>query len=138
MKKLMIILMCMTAMIPKAMAYDYSYLSFETSDGSVISMDVSSLKITISGTTLTVTNNSANQSFVLTNLSNMHFSSTDETTDAAGITSLDDSDSQEVEVYSLSGFVMGTFDSLNSAKSNLPKGIYVIKNNDKTYKITVK
>lgn len=137
MKKLMIFLMCVTAMISKAMAYDYNYLSFETSDGSVVSMDVTSLIITISGTTLTVTNTSANQSFTLTNLSNMHFSTTDETTDAAGITSLVDSDCQEVEVYSLSGISMGTFDNLNSAKGNLPKGIYVIKNNDKTYKVTV-
>lgn len=58
-------------------AGDYTYLTFETTDGAKASVSVASdVTLTISGTTLTV----GSQSFTLTNLSKMYFSTSDETT----------------------------------------------------------
>ena len=58
-----------------AQAEDYTYLTFETTDGAKASVSVASdVTLTISGTTLTV----GSQSFTLTNLSKMYFSNTDD------------------------------------------------------------
>ena len=57
-------------------ADDYTYLTFETADGAKVSVEASSLTITISGTTLTA----GSQSFTLSDLSRMFFSLSDEST----------------------------------------------------------
>ena len=57
-------------------ADDYTYLTFETADGAKVSVEASSLTITISGTTLTA----GSQSFTLSDLSRMVFSLSDEST----------------------------------------------------------
>ena len=57
-------------------ADSYTYLTFETTDGVKVSVEASSLTITISGTTLTA----GSQPFTLSNLSKMYFSTSDETT----------------------------------------------------------
>ena len=54
----------------------YTYLTFETTDGARVSVPVASLTLTISGHTLTA----GTQSFTLSNLTKMYFSTGDETT----------------------------------------------------------
>jgi len=112
--------------IMTTMAADYSYLTFETTDGAKVSVSVSSLNITISGTTLTA----GSQSFTLSNLSKMYFSSSDETT-STGISQLSmDSLDDSVAIYDLQGKQV--------TKEQMRKGAYIIKTNQRTYKILVK
>lgn len=57
-------------------ADSYTYLTFETTDGSKVSVNITSLSLSVSGTTLTA----GSQQFTLTNLSKMYFTSGDMTT----------------------------------------------------------
>jgi hypothetical protein len=105
-------------------AEDYTYLTFETTDGAKVSVSVSSLSITISGTTLTA----GDQSFTLSNLSKMYFSSSNETT---GIESFTIADWDEItEIYDLKGSKV--------SKDQMHKGVYVVKSKNGTHKITVR
>ena len=110
-----------------AMADDFHYLTFETTDGAKASVEISSLSMTIEGTTLVA----GNQTFPLSNLSKMYFSVSDETTSSTGIRQLDNLNSQEIlAVYDLQGHKM--------AKEQMKKGVYIVKTQGGTYKITSK
>ena len=108
-----------------AQAEDYTYLTFETTDGAKASVSVASdVTLTISGTTLTV----GSQSFTLTNLSKMYFSNTDETTGIEEITSatLDEA----TDIYDLQGHKV--------SKDQMRRGVYIVKTNSRTYKMAVR
>ena len=111
---------------------DYPYLTFETTDGAKASIPVSSLTMTINGNTLTV----GDQQFTLTNLAKMYFSTNDET--AAGIENVNDNENY-TEIYDLQGkrlqVSMADGKSLNG---QLPKGVYIVKTKEKTYKMMVR
>ena len=105
-------------------AEDYTYLTFETTDGAKVSVSVSSLSITISGTALTA----GDQSFTLSNLSKMYFSSSNETTGIESFTIVDGDDI--TEIYDLKGSKV--------SKDQMHKGVYVVKSKNGTHKITVR
>ena len=110
-----------------AMADDFHYLTFETTDGAKASVEISALSMTIDGTTLVA----GNQTFPLSNLSKMYFSVSDETSSATGIRQLDNLNSQEIlAVYDLQGHKM--------AKEQMKKGVYIVKTKGGTYKIASK
>ena len=103
----------------------YPYLTFETTDGAKASVPVSSLTLTVSGTTLTA----GEQTFTLSNLSKMYFSSTDETT--AGIEEINSATLDEaINIYDLQGHKV--------SKEQMQKGVYIVKTKNKTYKMIVK
>lgn len=129
-----IILLLMFVAAVQAKADDYGYLTFQTSNGAEQSLAVSNLKITISDGKLVATNGTTSQTFSLSDLSKMYFSSTATGIKGTTVTATDTS----VDVYSTSGVRMGTYTSLNVAKANLKPGVYVVKETNKTYKITVK
>ena len=124
MKKILLLLtMLVGAMTTQA--EDYTYLTFETTDGAKASVSVASdVTLTISGTTLTV----GSQSFTLTNLSKMYFSNTDETTGIEEITSatLDEA----TDIYDLQGHKV--------SKDQMRRGVYIVKTNSRTYKMVVR
>ena len=107
-----------------AQAEDYTYLTFETTDGAKASVAVADLTLAISGTTLTA----GTQSFTLSNLSKMYFSNTDETTGIEAITSatLDEA----TDIYDLQGHKV--------TKAQMQKGVYIVKTKNRTYKIVMK
>ena len=107
-----------------AHAADYTYLTFETTEGAKVSVEASSLSITISGTTLTA----GSQKFTLSNLSKMYFSTSNETTGIKAISAQELSDT--TEIYDLNGRKV--------QKEQLRKGVYVIKTKSGTHKIAVK
>lgn len=124
MKRLLLFLMMMTGTLAMQ-AGDYPYLTFETTDGNKVSVSTESLTLTISGTTLTA----GNQSFTLVNLSKMYFSTSDETT--TGISETVTADLNEVtDIYDLKGNKV--------SKSQMQKGVYIVKTNKGTFKMTVK
>ena len=123
MKKLIVLLLMMIGTLT-AHAADYTYLTFEMTDGAKVSVEASSLSITISGTTLTA----GSQKFTLSNLSKMYFSTSNETTGIKAISAQELSD--VTEIYDLNGRKV--------QKDQLRKGVYVIKTKSGTHKIAVK
>ena len=123
MKKIVFILMALVGAL-NVQAEEYAYLTFETTDGAKISVDVSSLTLTISGNTMTA----GSQTFTLSNLSKMYFSNTNETTAIEEITmaTLD----EEADIYDLQGHKV--------TKEQMRHGVYIVKTKSKTYKMIVK
>lgn len=107
-----------------AYAVDYPYLTFETTDGAKISVEASSLNITISGTTLTA----GDHTFTLVNLSKMYFSTSDNTTGIKPISA--QQLNEAIEIFDLNGHKM--------QKKQLKSGVYVIKSKSGTHKIVTK
>ena len=123
MKHLLLTLILMAGLL-SAHADEYAYLTFMTNDGINAAVKVSSLKLTISGTTLTA----GTKSFTLANLSKMYFSATDETT---GIQQLTVKAMEDVtDIYDLQGRKV--------SKEQMRNGAYIIKTKQGTYKIIVK
>jgi len=124
MKKILLsLLVAMGALT--AQADSYTYLTFETTDGAKTSVSVSSLTLTISGTTLTA----GSQSFTLSNLSKMYFSTSDETT--TGIEEITNAALDEAtDIYDLQGHKV--------TKEQMRKGVYIVKTKNRTYKIVVR
>ena len=129
MKKIVLLLMTLVGDVLAVQAEDtYTYLTFETTDGSKTSLDVSSLPVTINldNSTLTI----GNQTFALADLSKMYFSMQSETT---GIETIDNGQwtmDNSAEFYDLQGHKV--------TKAQMKKGVYIVKTNSKTYKIVVK
>ena len=110
-----------------AMADDFHYLTFETTDGAKASVEISALSMTIDGTTLVA----GNQTFILSNLSKMYFSVSDETSSSTGIRQLDNLNLQEIlAIYDLQGHKID--------KEQMKKGVYIVKTQGGIYKIVSK
>ena len=124
-KALLLFLMAMMGTMGMKAA-DYSYLTFELTDGTKASVSVSSdVAMTFSGSTLTI----GSETFTLINLSKMYFSTSDETT--TGISALETADSNEIEViYNLQGHKV--------SRDQMQRGVYIVKTKKGTSKITVK
>lgn len=110
-----------------AQADNYTYLTFETTDGAKTSVDVSSQPVTINldNSTLTI----GNQTFVLADLSKMYFSTSDETTTGIENISIETLD-EVTDIYDLQGHKV--------TKAQMKKGVYIVKSNSRTYKMVVR
>ena len=117
-----------------AWADDYPYLVFQNADGSVKTVAVESLTITFSDGKLLATNVAGTETFALSDLSKMYFSS-----DATGIEEIENGKwkMENSEIFSISGQKMSNVKS-QVANGQMPKGIYVVKENGKTRKVIVK
>lgn len=128
MKKTILTLMTVIAAVTaQADDYDYPYLAFETTNGTVQTVSVTSLTIKISDGNLVATNGEGTQTFSLKDLSMMYFSS-EGTTAIKGVetaVSLDDAD-----IYDLQGHQV--------TKDQMRRGVYIVKSKERTYKMIVK
>jgi hypothetical protein len=118
----------------QAQAYEYPYLVFQNTEGSTIVMAVESLTITISDGKLIATNTDGTQNILLTDLSKMFFT---QTADLSGISNAE-TENEAVEVFTTGGLSLGKFQDINTAKTSLKPGIYIMKGKSKTTKIAVK
>ena len=125
MKKILCLFMALVGALT-AQAADYSYLTFETTDGVKTSVDVSSLPVTINldNSTLTI----GSQTFALADLSKMYFSTQSETTGIEEISSATIED--DAVIYDLYGRKM--------TKAQMRRGIYVMKTKLGTRKVNVR
>ena len=125
MKKIVLLFLTMVGMLT-AQADGYNYLTFETTDGTKTSVDVSTLPVTINldRSTLTV----GNQTFALADLGKMYFSTQSETTGIEGISSATIDD--DAVIYDLHG--------RRVTKAQMRHGIYVIKTKQGTRKVSIK
>lgn len=123
-KRLFLLLLTMVGVL-SVEAGNYTYLTFEMTDGVKASVPVTTaLTITISGNTL----KAGDQTFVLGNLKKMYFSDDNETTAISEVTQavLDEAE----EIYDMQGHRV--------EKSRMKRGVYIVKTKQKNYKITVK
>ena len=125
MKKKFLLFMALVGALT-AQAGDYTYLTFETTDGAKTSVDVSSLPVTINldNSTLTI----GNQTFALADLSKMYFSTQSESTGIEEISSATIDD--DAVIYDLYGRKM--------TKAQMRRGIYVMKTKLGTRKVNVR
>lgn len=135
MKKVFFVVLLLAAQTASAELYDYPYLAFQTTDGIVKTVSVSSLSLTISDGALIATSDDGTESFTLSDLSKMYFTTEAVTTK---VQNPETTDSSEVEVTSLAGVFCGTFPSVEAARQSLPAGMYIVKNSKETFKIAVK
>ncbi len=137
MKKFFLLLVALIGAFT-AQAGTYAYLTFETTDGAKVSVPVEALSLTVSGNTLTA----GSQAFVLANLAKMYFTETDESATTGiesmvnGLWTIDNA----TEIYDLQGKKVKNRELSNGKLSNsqLPKGAYIVKTKEKTYKLIVK
>lgn len=132
MKSFILGILMMVGTLP-TMAESYPYLTFELTDGTKVSVSVSSLTLTVNGTTL----KAGSQTFTISNLSKMYFSSTDETSGATAIDELTADDLEGKEIYDLNGHKI-ELQITNYVLPKLPRGVYIVKSKNKTCKIVVK
>ena len=127
MKKFVLLLVALVSVLTIEAA-DYTYLTFETTDGTKTSVDVSSLPVTINldNATLTI----GNQTFVLADLSKMYFSTQSETTGISQIENGELETDNSADLYDLQGHKV--------SKDQLRKGVYIVKTQSRTYKMVVK
>ena len=132
MKSFILGILMMVGTLP-TMAGNYPYLTFELTDGTKVSVSVSSLTLTVNGTTL----KAGSQTFTISNLSKMYFSSTDETSGVTAIDELTADDFEGKEIYDLNGHKI-ELQITNYELPKLPRGVYIVKSKNKTCKIVVK
>lgn len=115
----------MTAML-SAQADDttYAYLVFENADGTKTSVPVSSLTISVSGTTL----KAGSQTFDLNTLSKMYFSNDGTPTGIQSVTANTVGD--DAEIYDLQGRRVN--------RSQMRQGTYIVKTQNGTFKVNMK
>ncbi|MBQ6964505.1 MAG: hypothetical protein IJP82_02290 [Bacteroidaceae bacterium] len=107
-----------------AMADDYPYLTFETTDGTKTSVSTTSLTITFQNGKLMA----GTKEFTLTDLSKMYFSTSDETpTDIKEVDTVKMDDA--TEIYDLQGRKV--------SKAQMKQGIYVVKTKTGFHKVNV-
>jgi len=126
MKKVLLTLLMIVASL-SVQAYDYPYLAFQHTDGTIKTLSVESLTITVSNGQLVATNGDGSTTFTLSDLSKMYFS----TEGTTGINTIENSSSAgETEIYDLQGRKV--------SRSEMKTGIYVIKTKNGTRKVNVK
>lgn len=112
-------------------AEDFTYLTFQTKDGTEYSLAVSGLSITFIDGNMVASDGTT---LPLSNLNKMYFTST---SDIAKLKR--EGTAGTVLVFNGAGIQIGTYSTLSEALSVLGKGLYVIKkSNGETDKVTVK
>ena len=135
MKKATIITAILAAGTLTAQAADYQYLTIETNDGTKQSLTAVGLTISYSATAMTATNGSETTTIALSELNRMYFSNTKDATAISDISSLQQD--EEATIYDLSGRQIAE-GRLSTVKTQLRKGVYLVKQQGKTIKIQVK
>ena len=135
MKHLFPALLLLASQTASAEFYDYPYMAFQTADGTVKTLSVSSLSLTITDGQLIAVSDDGTEQFTLSDLAKMYFTTEAE---ATKVQATEAADSSSVEVISLSGVSYGTFSDVEAARKSLPAGMYIVKNGKETFKIAVK
>lgn len=112
-------------------AADYQYLVFTMNDGTTQAVTASNIAISISGDNLVVsTTTETLATLPLASLTQMEFSN-DGTTGISQITANQLTTDEDTVIYDLNGRQM-------PSGAALPKGVYIVKNQNKTLKVTIR
>ena len=131
MNKLKQIMMAAVMTIPMmSSAADFPWLTFSLTDDTEISVSADNLKMNYKDGFLQLSSSSVDQAIPVDKIKSMKFTSY-----SAGI---DDTEVQsDGEYYNLSGICVGKYSSIENARKVLPSGVYIVKSEKKTYKITL-
>ena len=132
MKKVFLLLAVCLAMMTHASTYNY--LVFTNTEGTNTVFSVANLWLNVDGSDLQVTNADGTVSILLTALKSMQFL---EDSIISAIENVLNADAA-VQVYSVSGSLLGSYGSLMEAAQTLDAGAYVISNGSVTQTIVVK
>lgn len=128
-----IILKLLTVLTLGTRAADYDYLVFTQNDGTTKAVTATNLAISVGNDQLVVTDNNGTTlaTFPLASLTKMEFSndggSTGISTISADMLTTDDA----TAIYDMSGRQM-------PRNTQLPKGVYILKNSNRTIKVQIK
>ena len=132
MKKVFLLLaVCLAMMVH---ANTYQYLVFTNTEGTNTAFSVNNLTLNVDGSDLQVTNADGTVSILLTALKSMQFSEDSIISAVENVLNAD----AAVQVYSVSGSLLGSYGSLMEAAQTLDAGAYVISNGSVTQTIVVK
>lgn len=132
MKKVFLLLAVCLAMMTHASTYNY--LVFTNTEGTNTIFNVKNLTLNVEGSDLQVTNADGTVSILLTALKSMQFSEDSIISAVENVLNAD----AAVQVYSVSGSLLGSYGSLIEAAQTLDAGAYVISNGSVTQTIVVK
>lgn len=117
-----------------AYASTYNYLVFTNQNGTTTAFSVNNLTLKVNGNELSVTNNDGTVNVVLTNLVSMQFSKDKTITSLENVINAD----ERVQVYSVTGASLGTYNSMVEAAKKLSAGTYILSNGKLSQTIVVK
>jgi len=132
MKKVFLLLAVCCAIF--AHASTYNFLVFTNTEGTKTVFSVANLWLNVDGSDLQVTNADGTVSILLTALKSMQFSEDSIISAVENVLNAD----AAVQVYSVSGSLLGSYGSLIEAAQTLDAGAYVISNGSVTQTIVVK
>ncbi|WP_141241302.1 hypothetical protein [Prevotella sp. 885] len=132
MKRTLISMLTLLA-VTAASADNYSYLAFQTADGSTRSIGVESLEMTFSDGKLIASNGTESLEISVADLTRMFFSS-----EATAIKDISLDADSPVKAYTVEGVCVGSYDNMASASANMGKGVYIVKGEKTTHKITIR
>ena len=115
-------------------ATEYRYMVFSTTSGANIVLSVTNLTAEVNGTQLEISNADGTTRLVLTDMRSMQFSEDGEVSALEDVINAD----QPIQVYSISGTLLGRYENLVQAAQRLSTGAYVISNGNNTQTIVVK
>lgn len=113
-------------------ALDYPWLTFRMTDNTEISVDAENLAITFKDGNLLLSSSTVDQTIPANQIKSMRFTAT-----SAGVDDIADIQSTAGVYYNLSGIKVGKFNSVEEARKELSPGVYIVKGNLKTYKVTI-
>lgn len=132
MKRTLISMLTLLA-VTAASADNYSYLAFQTADGSTRNIGVESLEMTFSDGKLIASNGTESLEISVADLTRMFFSS-----EATAIKDISLDADSPVKVYTVEGVCVESYDNMAGASANMGKGVYIVKGEKTTHKITVR
>ena len=132
MKKVFLLLAVCTTMM--AHASTYNFLVFTNTEGTKTAFSVKDLTLKVEGSDLLITNAEGTVSMLLTAMKSMQFSEDGIISAVENVLNAD----AAVQVYSVSGSLLGSYGSLMEAAQTLDAGAYVISNGSVTQTIVVK
>ena len=132
MKKVFLLLAVCLAMMTHASTYNY--LVFTNTEGTNTVFSVANLWLNVDGSDLQVTNADGTVSILLTALKSMQFSEDSIISAVENVLNAD----AAVQVYSVSGSLLGSYGSLIEAAQTLDAGAYVISNGSVTQTVVIK
>lgn len=127
MRKRIIILSLLAAISGQLLAEEYGYMVFTLNDGSTQSIAAKELSMSFTGGNLTAKSGTSTLTIPLTDLKSMIFSNDE----ASGIGQVDSKTTDNVTgIYNLQGHKV--------TKEHLRKGVYMVKTQNGTHKMTIK
>ena len=117
-----------------AHADTYNYLIFTNQAGTTTAFKVNNLTLEVNGTDLQVTNDEGTVTLILSELVSMQFSVDKTVTGVENILHAD----APVQVHSVTGVLMGTYNSMIDAAKCLNMGTYVISSGNQSQTVVIK